>query len=764
MKIQSLVILPTCAHCGKIRSPNYQRRHPLAPNQIPKVRFCRNCARKETSSEGSDDDNKKSWRRHRRRHLRPLGRETWAEYLGLTDKSYHPIVHTSRRRPSQKPIRPLGTRKLSKSSNGKHHKKKDTPTTSREAILNSAVEQKISPTSVRIVRHTTNANGSSQARSGGTPRASSRKRSAEKKAQDIPSTRSARSSRRRLPSPKPIRKVRRTTYVYGSKPSQAGSLSRSSADANLIEKRVEELSIHNDESGPGRSFKNGEGHDTKRENGRPSIRHLESLLVEPGTPQSTHLHHYFDRGRAPYANSGHVDDIKGFSYRREALAVEGLHRSRTGSVRLIRVGGELDSLLSSSSSAQTSPGGTELASRPPSRITRVLKAQSDRLRSRPQSPRNGPPASEFRLGSRPPSRSVRVFRADSGGLRSRPQSPRNDPPASEFGQGSRPSSQVFRAIRVPSGLRSSPQSSTDNRAPSELDRESRSPARSVRVLRVNSDGFSSHPQPATNDRAPTELEQESRPPSRSVRAHPDDFQSHSHSSTGDQSPSKSRQQSQPPSRSIRVPRVQPDVRHLRPQSSVVNETVSNSGWSLLAQSEKSVRAGPDGTYSRPTSAQAIQMSTESFGSRPLSQSFRVLHVQPDVYPQRMQSPTQFYESRPPSRSDGIGRVSQDSSRLRSNSRDLRTRPGAARELDEPRPRSSFRRIYNEVEDLTGDENASPDWHPIRPKPRSPSPICGGNSGEGVKRPIIRRQRTRYHGSESSGDSISIRKLNPTFMP
>ncbi len=795
MKIQSLVILPTCAHCGKIRSPSYQRRHPLAPNEIPEVGFCRNCAKKETSSEGSDDDNKRYRRRHRRRHLRPLGRETWAEYLGLTDKSYHPIVETSRRRPSQKPMRLSGSKKLSKSSNGKRHKKSNTPITS-QATLNSAVEQKISPEPVRIVRRTTNANGSSQARSGGTPRASSRKRSAEKKAQDIPSTRLAGSRGGRLPSPKSIRKVRRTTYVYRSKPSQAGGVSRSSDNANLIEKRVEELSIHNDGGEPGRSFnvdlkpeeaKNGEGHDNIPEN------------VEPGTPQSTHLHHYSDHGRAPYAKSGHAEYIKGFSYRREPLDVESLHRSRTRSVRLIRVGGELDSLLSSSSSAQTSPRGTGLASRPPSRTARVLKAQSDGLRSRHQSPRNDPPASELGRRSRPPSRSIRVFRADSAGLRSRPESPSNDPPASElgrrsrppsrsvrvfradsdgfrsrpqspmndpqaseFGQGSRPPSRVVRAIRVPSdGLRSSPQSPTDDRAPSELDRKSRPPSRSVRVLRVTPDGFSSHPQSATNDRAPSEPEQDSRPPSRSVQAlhiNPDGFNAHPHSSTGDQAPSKSRQQSQPPSRSIRVLRVQPDVLHLRPQSPAGNETASNSDRSLLVpQSEQVVRARPDGTYSRPASAQAIQMPIESYGSRPPSRSVRVLHVQPDVSPQRMQSPTQFYGSRPPSRSDGIGRVSQESSRLRSNSRDLRTRPGAARELEEPRPRSSFGRIYNKVEDVTGHENVSPDWYSIRPKPRSPSPICGDNSREGVKGPIT-GQRTRYHGSESSGDSISIRKL------
>lgn len=803
MKIQSLVILPTCAHCGKIRSPSYQRRHPLAPDEIPEVGFCRNCAKKETSSEGSDDDNNRHRRKHRRRHLRPLGRETWAEYLGLTDKSYHPIVETSRQRPSQKPLRgsrPSGSKKMSKASNGKRQKKKINSSTSREATLSDAVGQKISPEPVRIVRRTTNANGSSRAQSGGTPRASSRKRFAEKRAQYIPTTRSATSPEGRLPSIKPIRKVRHTTYIYQSKPSQAGSVSRSSDNAKLIDKRVEELSIHKDEDEPGRSFNVDLKLEEVSETRRPTIRQVRSLLLEPGTPEGTHFHHCCNRGRAPYAKSGRADYIKGFSYRGELLDVEDIHRSQTRSVRLIRVGGKLDSLLSSSPSAQTSPGATELASRPPSRTARVLKAQSDGLRPRPQSPRNDQAASETRRGSRLPSRSVQAFRVDSDGLRSRPHSPRNDPPASESGRGSRspsrsvrvfrvdsdglrlrpqsskngppafesglgsrPRSWSVRVIRVPyDGLRSSLKSLEDDRALSELDRESRSPSRSVRVLRINPEGFRSHPQSPTNDRAPSEPGRESRPPSRSIRSHrinPDGIYSYPHSPTDDRAPSEPERQSRLPLRSIRVLRVQPDVPS-RPQSPTMNETASKSDQSLLApRSEQAVRTRRDGTYSRPISAQAILMATESYGSRPSSRSVRVLRV-PDISPQRMQSPTQSYGSQPPSRSDGIVRVSQESSQLRSNSRDLGT---ATHELDEPRPQSSsvrLRRIYNEVEDVTGHENISPDWSSIRQQPRSPSPICGGNSREGAKRLINRRQRTRYHGSESSRDSVSIRKLRP----
>lgn len=733
MKIQDLVKMPTCAHCGKVRSPSYQRRHPLAPGEIPKLGFCRNCAKKETSSEGSDDDNMGYRRKHRRHHQMPLGRETWAEYLGLTDKSYHPIVHTSRRRPSR-------SKKPSKGSNGKRQKKINTPKTPREATPSGAAGQKVAPEPVAIVRRTASVNGSSRAQSGGTPRASSMKHSTEKKAKDTSTTRLATSLGGRLPSPKPVRIVRRTTYVYQTKPSRAESDSRSRSQARLIEKGVEELSIHNHEGEQGRLFSadlkpeevnNREGYDTEPENRRTTIRQMESLLVEPGTPQSTHLRHYFDHDRAPYAEPSHVSSVEGFSYRREPVHVEDLHRSRTRSVRLIRVGGEDDSLFSSSSSTPTIPRGTELASRPPSRSVRVFRVPSDGLRSRPQSPRNDPPASESGRESRPPSRSVRVLHINPDELRSRPQSPRHDPPASEPG------------------------------------RESRPPSRSVHI---NPDVLRSRPECSTDDRAPSEPEPELRPPSRSIS----------------------------------VIRVQPDMFHSRPQSPARSRTASKSDESSLTpRSDEIFRARPDGTYSRPTSAQAIQMATEPYGSRPTSRSVRALPIQPDGFrsrpqspttnpalsqpdlsphhrayraiattsngaysrpssPRPMQSPTQSYGSQPPSRSDRKVRVSQDSIQPRSYSRDLRTPPVAAREPDEPRPRSSSVRIRgtsNEFEHFTGEGNVSPDPRSsIRPPSRLPSPICGSHSREGENPPITRRKRTRYLGSESSSDSVSIRKL------
>lgn len=733
-----------------------------------------------------------------------LGRETWAEYLGLTDKSYHPIIHISRPRHS-------GSKKPSKGSNGKRHKQKNTSKSPHEATLSGAVDQKTSPELVRVVRYTTNANRSSRVQCKETPGASARKRSTEKKASDISIARLATSAGGRLPSPKPIQIVRRTTYVYQPEPSRAENGPRPSGHADLIEKRVKELGIHNDKGEPDRPFsvdlkpgeaKNGEGYDTETVNRRPKIRQAESLLVEPSTPQSTHLRHYFDRDRAPHMEPSHGSHAEAFSYRREAFHVEDLHRSRTRSVRLIRVGGEPNSLLSSSSSTQTSPGGTELASRPPS--IGVLTAQSNGLQSRPQSLRNDPVASESGRGSRPPSRSVRVFRAPSDTLPSRPRSPRNDPPATKPGRESRPPSRSVRVSRVPSDvLRSRPQSPKYDPPASEPERESRPPSRSVRALRISPDGLRSRPESTTDDRAPSEPERErdSRPHSgsiRSFRISPDELHSRPQFPTVDRAPSEPEQESRPPSRFVRVIRIQPDELHSRPQSPAMSRTASKSDQSGVV-----IRARPDKTDSHPKSAEAIGMAKNPYGSRLPSRSVRVFDVQPDEFrsrpqspainpalsqpdlsansrayrvataksdgaysrpssPQPMQSASQFYGSRLPSGSDRKVRVSQDPIRPRPNSRDFRASPVASREPDEPRQRSSsvrIREIRNEVEDFTGNGDVSPDPRSsIRSLSRLPSPICGGRSGEAEYPRITRRKRTRYHGSESSSDSVSIRKL------
>ena len=58
----------TCASCGKFRSPRYQKHHPLAPGEIPRIDFCRKCAKRATeSSEGRNciDMSRTAARRHR---------------------------------------------------------------------------------------------------------------------------------------------------------------------------------------------------------------------------------------------------------------------------------------------------------------------------------------------------------------------------------------------------------------------------------------------------------------------------------------------------------------------------------------------------------------------------------------------------------------------------------------------------------------------------------------------------------------------------
>ena len=66
-----------CASCGKFRSPRYQKHHPLAPGEIPRIGYCRNCAKHATES--SDDGNrtdgtragvKRRWRYKRRNRVR----------------------------------------------------------------------------------------------------------------------------------------------------------------------------------------------------------------------------------------------------------------------------------------------------------------------------------------------------------------------------------------------------------------------------------------------------------------------------------------------------------------------------------------------------------------------------------------------------------------------------------------------------------------------------------------------------------------------
>lgn len=76
-----------CGICGRIRSPRYHYKHPLAPGQLPKRTVCRRCRKEETDSEdeGTNSDDEREHRarsrarstarsRSRAASVRPLSR------------------------------------------------------------------------------------------------------------------------------------------------------------------------------------------------------------------------------------------------------------------------------------------------------------------------------------------------------------------------------------------------------------------------------------------------------------------------------------------------------------------------------------------------------------------------------------------------------------------------------------------------------------------------------------------------------------------
>lgn len=73
------LIKPVCAHCGKTRSPRYQRRHPVALGEAPIPSICTKCAEIGTSDEdgsgssGTQGKKRRVYRRVRRhrRHVEP---------------------------------------------------------------------------------------------------------------------------------------------------------------------------------------------------------------------------------------------------------------------------------------------------------------------------------------------------------------------------------------------------------------------------------------------------------------------------------------------------------------------------------------------------------------------------------------------------------------------------------------------------------------------------------------------------------------------
>lgn len=59
-----------CKVCGKFRSQNYTKRHPLPPGQLPSATVCRRCERDKTSTEDSSDSSTQPRRSRRRRRRR----------------------------------------------------------------------------------------------------------------------------------------------------------------------------------------------------------------------------------------------------------------------------------------------------------------------------------------------------------------------------------------------------------------------------------------------------------------------------------------------------------------------------------------------------------------------------------------------------------------------------------------------------------------------------------------------------------------------
>jgi len=65
-----IMLQHTCASCGKFRSPSYHHRHPLAPDEVPKLGICRKCMKVQTSSDESTEDGSRSRSRSRSREAR----------------------------------------------------------------------------------------------------------------------------------------------------------------------------------------------------------------------------------------------------------------------------------------------------------------------------------------------------------------------------------------------------------------------------------------------------------------------------------------------------------------------------------------------------------------------------------------------------------------------------------------------------------------------------------------------------------------------
>ena len=76
-----------CGHCGRFRSASYHKRHPLAAGERPRPTICKRCAKAETSSEESLDDEFYSREYRTRRRRRSEGRSPRFSYSSRESES-----------------------------------------------------------------------------------------------------------------------------------------------------------------------------------------------------------------------------------------------------------------------------------------------------------------------------------------------------------------------------------------------------------------------------------------------------------------------------------------------------------------------------------------------------------------------------------------------------------------------------------------------------------------------------------------------------
>ena len=104
-QLVDLTLKHKCASCGRFRSSNYQKNHPIAPGKIPKASICTRCIRKRTASEESSDShgksrNKTEHYRLRRRWTASSGERISEFERGRPRQANHAVRTYSSRRPS----------------------------------------------------------------------------------------------------------------------------------------------------------------------------------------------------------------------------------------------------------------------------------------------------------------------------------------------------------------------------------------------------------------------------------------------------------------------------------------------------------------------------------------------------------------------------------------------------------------------------------------------------------------------------------------